>query len=141
MKKHFSMILCLVAMAMFGLSSCEKDNNGDNNNNTNQTTHDMVVGTWLVDNVKVDGNDMTPQNLKIIMNADGTGTLDENGVTENNEFTWSVEGNTLTIVHKHGSPKYDISYLTENECTLTGNTIPGFDSEIGAVVMHLTRVK
>ncbi len=131
-------MLCLVAMASIAFVSCEKDNTEDN---TTQSNKDKIVGTWRVDNLTVNGENMTPENMLLIMNADGTGLFNDNGETENNEFTWSIEGNTLTIVHRHGSPVYTLSNFTDTECTLNGDTVPGFDQPMGTVVMHLVKVK
>lgn len=131
--------MCFVALASFFAMSCdEKENNNTNGDNINS---EVIVGTWMVKHVSANGEDMTPENMLIIMNADGTGLLNDNGVTENNEFTWSLNGDQLTINHRHGSPVFTVKQINENEFTITGNTIPGFDQEIGNVIIDLERVR
>lgn len=140
MKKTVSALLCLVAMATFGLASCEKDN--DTDNSTDTTTKDLVVGTWQVDNMTLNGEQMTPENMLIIMNDNGTGLINDNGETENNDFRWTVEGKTLTITpHPYNHTyTYTLDNLTETECTFSGDNVPLADIS-GAVVVHMVRVR
>lgn len=109
---------------------------GGSNNNYNQ----LIVGTWLVDNMTVDGNVMTPENLKLIFNANGTGVLNDNGVTENNEFSWSLDGTTMTIQPRNGSATYTIVSLDDHACQFTGTMVPGTDMQ-GDVSIHMTKVQ
>ncbi len=138
MKTITKVIFCFIAAMTLCASACENDNEGDGTNNES-SYNEMIVGTWLVDNVSFNGESMTPENMLIIMNSDGSGLFNDNGVTENNEFTWSITGDQLTIVHRTGSPVYTINSLTDSECTITGNTIPGQDEMTGDVVMHMTK--
>ncbi|MBP5516721.1 MAG: lipocalin family protein [Bacteroidales bacterium] len=143
MKKTARFILCLVAMATFCAASCEKDDNdGDNgNNNGNGYNAEMFVGTWRVDNMTVNGENMTPQNMLFTMNEDGTGLANDNGVTENNGFSWSVSGDQLTITPRSGANYvYTVNELTETECTFSGTNVPMADIP-GNVVVHLVRVR
>ena len=145
MKKTINLILCFVAMASFCAASCEKDNEGDNNgnngNNGNGYSAEMFVGTWRVDNMTVNGENMTPDNMMFIMNEGGTGVADDGGNPENNEFTWSVDGDQLTITPRSGVHYvYTVNSLTENECTFSGNNVPMADIP-GDVVVHLVRVR
>lgn len=140
MKKTINLLSCLVALASFCCLSCGKEEGGD----TNQDNTDyakMIVGTWRVDNMTLNGENFTPENFLIIMNSDGTGLLNDNGETENNQFTWSVSGKVLTIVHRHGQGDFNISSISDTEATLEGNTVPGSDGIDGDVVMHLNRVR
>ena len=143
MKKVFSILM--VAFAMTAMVACgDKDEGtdtpggGGGNNNYNAQ---MFVGTWQVERMTVNGQDMTPQNMLFTMNEDGTGLADDNGVTENNGFTWSVEGDQLTITPISGTHfVYTVNSLTENECTFSGNNVPMADIP-GNVVVHLVRVR
>ena len=145
MKKSINLILCFVALATFCAASCEKDNEGDNNsnngNNGNGYSAEMFVGTWRVDNMTVNGENNTPDNMLFIMNEDGTGLANDNGVTENNGFTWSVSGDQLTITPRSGVHYvYTVNNLTESECTFSGTNVPMADIP-GNVVVHLLRVR
>lgn len=145
MKKSINLILCFVALATFCAASCEKDNEGDNNsnngNNGNGYSAEMFVGTWRVDNMTVNGENNTPENMLFIMNEDGTGLANDNGVTENNGFTWSVSGDQLTITPRSGVHYvYTVNNLTESECTFSGTNVPMADIP-GNVVVHLLRVR
>ena len=143
MKKTINFILCLVAMATFCAAGCEKDNDGGNNSNNNGNGYsaDMFVGTWRVDNMTVNGENMTPENMLFTMNEDGTGLANDNGVTENNGFAWSVSGDQLTITPRSGvNYVYTVNELTETECTFSGTNVPMADIP-GNVVVHLVRVR
>lgn len=145
MRKTAKFILCLVAIATFCAAGCEKDNdggdNGNNGNNGNSYSAEMFVGTWRVDNMTVNGENRTPENMLFIMDADGTGLANDNGVTENNGFAWSVSGDQLTIIPRSGvSYIYTVNSLTETECTFSGTNVPMADVP-GDVVVHLTRVR
>lgn len=145
MKKSINLILCFVALATFCAASCEKDNEGDNNsnngNNGNGYSAEMFVGTWRVDNMTVNGENNTPENMLFIMNEDGTGLANDNGVTENNGFTWSVSGDQLTITPRSGVHYvYTVNNLTESECTFSGTNVPMADIP-GNVVVHLVRAR
>lgn len=141
MKKSINLILCFVALATFCAASCSDDNDStDNPSGNNNNYAEMIVGTWRIDNMTVDGEQMTPENMLIIMNAGGTGLINDNGVTENNEFQWSVSGDQLTITPRHGQYTYTINSLTENECTFSGTNVPVLDIP-GNVVVHIVRVR
>lgn len=143
MKKFAFFALCFVAMGCFCAAMCSDDNENDGNNNGggNSYTADMFVGAWRVDNMTVNGEDMTPENMLFIMNEDGTGLANDNGVTENNGFAWSVDGDQLTITPRSGvSYLYTVNSLTETECTFSGNNVPMADFP-GDVVVHLVRAR
>ncbi len=133
----------MVAFAMTAMVACgEKDDttdNGGGNNGGNGFNAEMFVGTWRVESMTVNGQDMTPENMLFTMNEDGTGLANDNGVTENNGFTWSVDGNQLTITPRSGDHfVYTVNSLTENECTFSGSIVPMTDIP-GDVVVHLVR--
>ena len=137
MKKVFSILM--VAFAMTAMVACgEKDNDG--NNSGDSYSAEMFVGTWQIESMTVNGQNITPENMLFIMNEDGTGLANDNGVTENNGFTWGVDGNKLTITPRSGAHfVYTVNSLTENECTFSGTIVPMTDIP-GDVVVHLVRV-
>ena len=69
------------------------------------------------------------------------GYVSDNGETENNDFTWSVKGDQLTIVQRHGELIFTIKNLTSTECTFAGRTIPGQEGDMGDVEIHITKVR
>lgn len=141
MKKVFSILM--VAFAMTAMVACEPENNGTDNGGNNAGDNysaEMFVGTWHVESMTVNGQNMTPENMLFVMNEDGTGLANNNSVTENNGFTWSVDGNQLTITPRSGTHfVYTVNSLTENECTFSGNNVPMTDIP-GDVVVHLVRI-
>lgn len=142
MKKRLFYFAMAAAM-MFGFTACDPDDNnggggngGDDNNNYSQ----LIVGTWLVDNMTYNGMEMTPQDMNITMNQNGTGEVVVGGVHENNYFSWTVDGSTLTVSpDDSNSYDFNIASLTLTECSMTGNVVPGTDMT-GAVTMHMTKV-
>ena len=139
MKKFISILM--VAFAMTAMVACDKEDNGGNTGDGDGFSTEMFVGTWRVDNMTVDGQNMTPQNMLFIMNEDGSGLANDNGETENNEFTWSVDGTQLTITPRSGVHYvYTVKNLTGNECTFSGTNVPMADIP-GDVVVHLVRVR
>ena len=132
-------------MATFCAASCEKENPPENNNggngNNSGYTSEMVVGTWRVVDLTFNGEPIQDfGEILLIMNEDGSGIFNDNGVTENNGFTWTLSGDQLTIVERHGEHHYTINSLTEDECTFTGDAIPGNDMT-GNAVIHIVRVR
>lgn len=112
----------------------------DNEPNTpDNPSGNSLVGSWRVDNMTVDGRDMTPQDMVLVMNANGTGDVLMNGQSENNNFAWSVNGNVLTV-HPNGGGEYSFTIvsISATEASLNGNVVPGTDMQ-GDVTMHLTR--
>lgn len=140
MKKSIYFIFCLVAMATLCAASCEKEPE-DNPSGNESSYAELIVGTWLVDNMTFNGEQMTPENIRIIMNEDGTGLLNDNGVTENNGFSWSLDGSQLTIVTRHDTQLFTINNLTKEECTFSGTSVPGMDNMQGESVIHMVKVK
>ena len=123
MKKNFFTMICFVAMGLCCLTGCEKDNdnNGGNNGGNNSPYSQMLVGTWRVTAVAVDGvNQQAPQNMLITMDANGTGLMNDNGEIENNGFTWSVSGNQLTITPRHGELTFNIVIAEQDTWTIEG---------------------
>ena len=143
MKKFAFFAFCFVALGCFTAAMCSDENENENNNNSsgNSYSAEMFIGAWRVDNMTVDGQDMTPENMLFIMDADGTGLVNHNGVTENNEFTWSVSGDQLTITPRSGTHfVYTVNDLSADECTFSGTNVPMTDIPSN-VVVHLVRAR
>ncbi|MBR6417966.1 MAG: lipocalin family protein [Bacteroidales bacterium] len=140
MKKLLYLAFCLVAMVV-SFTSCNKEKQ-EPGTQTNETDYSkMIVGKWNVDGLKINGEVAQVQGvIHITMNEDGTGIVSDNGVTENNNFTWSVKGDKLTIVQAHGEGVFTIIKITANEVTFTGKSIPGQEGDMGEVEVHITRI-
>ena len=138
MKKVFSILM--IALAMTTFVACEEENNSnDKPGDGNGYSKEMFVGTWQVESMTVNEQNMTPEKMLFIMYEDGTGLANDNGVTENNGFEWSVDGNQLTIIPRSGKHfVYTVNSLTSNECTFSGDNVPMADIP-GKVVVHLVR--
>lgn len=145
MKKAFYFVVCLLAMVSFFASCGEKDNKEETNNNNTTENDDYVkkfVGNWMIDGLKINGESIqVPGEILIVMNDNGTGYVSDNGETENNDFTWSVKGDQLTIVQRHGELIFTIKNLTSTECTFAGRTFPGQEGDMGDVEIHITKVR
>lgn len=143
MKKTIYFIFCLLAFASFCCLACGKEEGGGTNEDNTENTEyaQMLVGSWMVESMTLNGEDITPDYFVFMMNADGTGLFSDNGETENNDFTWSVNGKVLTIVHRHGQAAFTITNINDSEATLEGNTVPGSDGVDGDVVMHLRIIR
>ena len=137
MKKRLFYFIMAAAM-LFGFNACNPDDPTPDNPGGNTTS--QLVGNWKVDNLTFNGQQMTPDNMVLVMNANGTGDVLNNGQSSNDSFNWSVSDNTLTV-HPNGGGEYTytINSITSTECSLSGNAVPGTDMT-GEVTMHLTKV-
>ena len=116
------------------------DNNGSNNNGGNSTNYSqLIVGTWKVDYVIANDVQAEIDNLFLQFANDNTGLLIDNGVTENNEFNWNIQGNQITITPRRGSSTYTIQSLTASEALFSGDRTPGSDETQGDVVIHMAK--
>ena len=143
MKKILSILMVsFVALAMV---SCNKDDDNKNtNNNTNAGTNTQftqwMIGTWQVDYASFNGTEETPENMKMYFYFDGSGLMNDNGETENNQFVWSISGNTITITLRNNRVlPYTILQMSEDEITFSGTVMPGYDME-GDVIIRMAKI-
>ena len=138
MKKGFFFSLAAALMLCFG--ACNPDDTPTNNNGNGNDDSNSLVGRWQVDNMTYNGQEMTPPDMVLVMNANGTGDVLMGGQSENNNFSWSVNGNVLTV-HPNGGGEYSFTIvsISATEASLTGNVVPGTDMQ-GDVTMHLTKI-
>lgn len=142
MKKTIFFMLCMAAMATF-FTSCDKDDKDDNNNEQTELSGNakMLVGRWNIKSIVInDATTVEPEGMYVTMNQDGTGVFEDNGVTENNDFTWSLSGDKLTVTLRHGQQEFTVEKLTSTDCTMSGNTYPGSDQNLGDVEINLKKV-
>ena len=131
-------LFTLAAALMMCFIACNPDNPTPDNGGGNDAN--SLVGNWRVDNMIYNGEDMTPDDMVLVMNANGTGDVLNNGQSSNDSFNWSVSDNVLTV-HPNGGGEYTFTIvsITATECSLHGNVIPSTDIQ-GDVTMHLTNV-
>lgn len=114
------------------------DNPGPDNNYSN-----LIVGTWQVTQTIVNGQDVTAQSgdVKLSFTANGQGLLNHNGETENNDFGWSISGNTITITpHGDAPATFTIVSLDGQTCTFTGSRMPGVEQDLGEVRITMVKI-
>lgn len=102
----------------------------------------LIVGTWQTTQTFADGQDITAMvgNIQLTFTADGRGLLNHNGETENNGFSWSINGSTMTVNPDHGSSStFTIVSLDGQTCTFTGTQMPGSDQVFDEI--RITMVK
>ena len=145
-------MVAFAAMTMFGLSSCEDDPVEPNNsNNTNGQTGDltgyaaMLPGTWRMDGLAANGQQIPTDAMDITLqfNTDGTGLMSDNGVTENNDFRWAVEGNQIDITPRNGvTMHYTIDTINASWAIFHGTGWPGFETaEVEVKIVKIGNVQ
>ena len=140
MKKGIIFTLAVALMMCFAACNPndETDTPGGNGGDENNTS---LVGHWRVDNLTYNGENMTPEDMVLVMNANGTGDVLDHGQSQNDNFAWSVNSNVLTVYPNGDSNDYSFTIvsISSTEATLNGNVVPGTNME-GDVTMHLTKI-
>lgn len=144
MKTLKKIMMALFAIACIGMTvACNKDNN-NNNGGGSGNTDSRLVGTWEISSIMLNGQDMSQmvRGSQIIMNANGSGSFLIMG--QNNSFTWSTNGNILTVIPSGNSSETitcNIASITATTCTLTSSNMsfPGVGPIEGEVTITLTK--
>ena len=146
MKTLKKIMMALCAFALLGMTvACSKD---DDKNNGSGDTHGysaLLVGTWQADKMYFNGQDVTAQMLrgtiKLYFYQNGTGLVSDNGEIEHNDFTWAINGETITITTNNKSMDFTINSLTATECTFSGSNME-MDGQMieGEIKIHMTKV-
>ena len=97
-------LIILLVVAVFALTGCGSENKSGN----------TIVGRW-----KYDGADYT-----YTFNEDGTGNYDAAGTKM--EFTYTIEGNKISILYTGNTSPFETEYSIEGE---TLNIIDSFGSD------------
>ena len=131
------MMVAFMSIATLGMAvGCEKDDSEPISGDTNGS----IVGNWTVDKVSMNGSSGNTGELQMFIdiNADGTGV----GIYQQNNipFSWTKNGNTLTITPNGSqSPlEYTITLLTDTECNITGTVVP-FTPITGNISLHMVK--
>lgn len=117
------------------------DPDPDTTHHNNYST--LIIGTWQMTQTLVNGHDYTTQSgdIKLVFNANGRGVLNDNGETENNDYSWSINGNIIDITPDHGSAaSFTIVSLDGHTCVFTGSRMPGVEQDLGEVCITMTKV-
>lgn len=139
----------------FSMSSCGDDDDDDDNGNNGGNPKTEIVGKWQTYKIMVEssdgenyGNELpTGYGYTIEFESDGTGNYKEmyNGkVEESNTFTYSLDGNILTMTEKFSdgdveTSKSEVKKLTSNEFVLY--EYEEYNGSWEAVTMYFNRIK
>lgn len=133
-------ILKFMAMAalLVSFAACtEKDNPPDGNDNNYST---LLIGTWRVDMMSINGQDMTPPNMLLSFTENGNGLMNDGDVTEHNGFTWVINGDVITVTTDKNQFSFTIDSMTATECAFHGSYIEFDDNDItGDIRFHMTK--
>ncbi len=113
MKKK-GLILLVLVCALFLVVGCNKDNNSTNNNSSNTSTKkdskksndSSLVGSW----------EYETGGFTYVFNKDGTGKYDLGSSVM--EFTWTTNGNKLSIFYEDTDVPFETTYKIDGK-TLT----------------------
>lgn len=144
MKTIKKIMMAMFVMACMSLTvSCNKDNDNGGNGGNDNSYSAMLVGTWQIDQASTNGQDITPflSNIQLSFNANGTGLMNDGGETHNNDFTWSISGNTITVVTSHDvRMEFTINNMTATECSFSGAGMELDGQILENIVIHMVKV-
>ncbi len=132
-------MVAIFSFALIGMVvSCNKDDDKDNNGGSNSP----IVGTWNVSEFMVNGQDRSswiPDNSQIVINANGSGSFKIGG--HDYSFSWTLNGNELTIDNGGGNINCHITNQSANEITFTSSnmSLPVLGPVSGEVTITITR--
>lgn len=144
MKKLFAVLAVLVPLISF--SSCEKDKNPSGNG---APMSEKIVGSWQLtkaavmageDGMEFDIAEMTGMSLVFEFKADGTGIISTSadGQYEESGFSWTLSGETLTVIEDGEPMECTVQTLTETELVFSF-PIPD-DTMTGTVTCVFARI-
>lgn len=115
---------------------------GENTSNYPQ----LIIGTWNATSHVVDGV-TTQHEMSLTFNSDGTGVISDEGITEHNDFTYTISGSTINVTPTYGgdgsSLPYTIVSLTSTNAVIRGQSMPCYSnsSYIGYYTKSNTKKK
>ena len=141
----------MFAMAFIGMAvSCTDDdnnnnggNNGGNNNNNDPNGYSaMLVGEWQVDEAYVNDEPFNMfVGIRLSFTANGQGLMNDGGVTNNNDFTWQINGENITINTHHETMFFTIIQMNDQECSFRGTSLEMDGQQItGTIIIHMVKV-
>lgn len=77
-----------------------------------------MVGTWQATTHTV-GTSTVARDIRITIYSDFSGIVSDEGVTENNDFDFTLSGNNMYVTPRHGGPGFAIPFTY----SINGNTM------------------
>ncbi len=102
----------------------------------------MLKGTWRIDRLVYNGEDMTAMLpiIELTFNENNTGVMNDGGETTNNDFSWAISSSTITVTPRHNQFTFTITSMTANECSFTGNYMEINGMELrGTIEVHMVK--
>lgn len=135
-------LLC-AAMLLVTFAACDElDNQNDNpggGDNSDYST--LILGAWRVDQMTVNGQNMTPPDMQLSFYENCSGLMNGGGIDEHNEFTWAISGSNISVTTDNNQFTFVIDNLTATECSFHGNRIQIGENDItGDIVFHMIRI-
>ena len=139
--KNFMRFLC-AAMLCVSFAACTgEEGEGSSNSGDDSNYSTLILGTWQVDLMSVNGQNMTPPNMQLSFYENGGGLMNDGGETEHNDFTWSISGSTVNVTTDKYQFSFTIDSVTATECGFHGNFMEMDGHEItGDIRFHMTKV-
>lgn len=140
--KKILRFLCALTLVMSFAACTEKetennDNKPDGDNNNYST---LLVGTWQVERMTVDGQNMTPPNMTLAFYNNGRGLMSDGGPDENNDFGWVINGNSIKISTHNHDFTFTIDYIDDSICDFHGDYIEFDGRDIrGDIRFHIVK--
>lgn len=85
-----------------------------------------MVGSWQATTHTIGGNTVT-RNIIITIYSNFSGIINDEGVTENNDFDFTLSGNNIYITPRHGGPGFAVPFtysINGNTMLLSGEYAP-----------------
>ena len=152
LRKFSWIFMILLGLSVsFSMSSCGDDDDDDNEGNPKTE----IVGSWKAHKITVEdsfGDNFSGElplgtGYTVDFNADGTGKyveIFEGKVEESNTFTYTLDGNILTLTEKFSdgdveTSKAEVKKLTHSELVIY--EYEEYDGNWEAVTMYFDRIK
>lgn len=128
------------AMLMLSFAACTEKPEGPTNGDDSNHYSSLLIGTWRVDMMSINGQDMTPPDMQLSFYENGSGLMNDGDVTEHNDFTWVINGNVINVTTDHQQFSFTIDTMTATECAFHGSYIEFDGNDItGDIRFHMTK--
>jgi hypothetical protein len=100
----------------------------------------LLVGNWQATKHIVDGVE-TEHPMDLYFYSNGSGIVSDNGVTEHNNFTYTLNGNVISVIPTYGNVgtiTYTIITLDSTNMVLSGQSMPCYENT--TYVGYYTRI-
>ena len=128
------------AMLMLSFAACTEKPEGPPNGDDSNHYSSLLIGTWRVDLMSINGQDMTPPNMQLSFYENGSGLMNDGDVTEHNDFTWVINGNVINVTTDKNRFSFTIDTMTATECAFHGSYMEMDGNDIaGDIRFHMTK--